>query len=43
VPRGADYTTFFIYGTGYICENNWLSVPADAIDSDLGEIEMALN
>jgi S1-C subfamily serine protease len=43
VPRGADYTSFFIYGSGYICENNWLSVPGDAIDSDLGVIEMAFN
>jgi serine protease Do len=43
VPRGADYTSFFIYGSGYICENNWLSVPGDAIDSDLGDIEIALN
>nr|MBN1229503.1 trypsin-like peptidase domain-containing protein [Anaerolineae bacterium] len=43
VPRGAVYSAFFVYGSDYICEDNWLDVPADAIDSDIGDIEMSFN
>lgn len=41
VPRGATYAAYFIYGTSYVCENDWLDVPADAVDSDLGVIKMS--
>jgi S1-C subfamily serine protease len=40
VTRGHTYTAFFIHDQGYICEENWLEVPADAVDADLGAIEM---
>ncbi|MBN1311876.1 MAG: trypsin-like peptidase domain-containing protein [Anaerolineae bacterium] len=40
VPRGADYATYFIYGTAFVCENGWLKVPENAIDSDLGIVKM---
>lgn len=43
VPRGATYPAFFIYNNNYVCENGWLEVPADAVDSDLGTIEMSFN
>ncbi len=43
VPRGNTYTAFFIHDQGYICEENWLDVPADAVDADLGSIEMTFN
>ncbi len=41
VPRGATYSAFFVYGNDYICEDGWLDVPTDAVDSDLGDIEMS--
>lgn len=41
IPRGASYAAYFIYGSSYVCENNWLDVPGDAFDSDLGVIEMS--
>ncbi len=41
VPRGESYTTFFIYGDNQVCENDWLEVPSDATDTDIGEIKMS--
>lgn len=41
IPRGASYAAYFIYGSSYVCENDWLEVPSDAVDSDLGVIEMS--
>lgn len=41
VPRGEFYTAFFIYGDNHVCENDWLEVPSDATDTDIGEIEMS--
>jgi hypothetical protein len=44
VPRGATYTAFFMYGsTTPVCEDSWLEVPSDAVDSDLGVIEISAN
>ncbi len=43
VPRGATYPAFFVYGANRICEDGWLEVPPDAIDTDLGDIEMSFN
>ncbi len=43
VPRGATYAAFFVYGTNRVCEDGWLEVPPDAIDTDLGDIEMSFN
>ncbi|MBN1429250.1 MAG: trypsin-like peptidase domain-containing protein [Anaerolineae bacterium] len=41
IPRGADYAVYFIYGTSYACDNDWLTVPENAITiSDLGIIKM---
>ena len=40
VPRGATYPAYFIYRGDYICENGWLEVPSDAVDTSLGEIDM---
>jgi len=41
IPRAASYAAYFIYGSSYVCENDWLDVPSDAVDSDLGVIEMS--
>lgn len=41
IPRGASYAAYFIYGASYVCENDWLDVPDDAVDSDLGVIKMS--
>ncbi len=41
VPTGVVYSAFFIYQSNYICEDAWLEVPSDAVDSDLGVIEMS--
>ncbi len=42
VPRGQVYSAFFIYpGIEPVCEDNWLDVPSDAVDSDLGVIEIS--
>ncbi len=44
VPRGATYTAFFLYGSQTpVCEDSWLEVPVDAVDSDLGVIEVSTN
>lgn len=43
VPRGATYAAFFVYGANRVCEDGWLEVPSDAIDTDLGDIEMSFN
>jgi S1-C subfamily serine protease len=41
VPRGEFYTVFFVFeGLDPICEDDWLEVPSDAVDSDLGVIEI---
>jgi S1-C subfamily serine protease len=41
VPRGEFYTVFFVLeGIDPICEDSWLEVPSDAVDSDLGVIEI---
>ena len=41
VPVGNDYSAFFVYETSNpICENDWLSVPSDGIDTDLGQIDV---
>lgn len=42
VPRGAFYSAFFIVGQDFVCEDNWLEVPSDGIDTDLGVIEIFL-
>lgn len=43
VPRGATYPAFFVFGSNRVCENGWLEVPTDAVDTDLGDIEMSFN
>jgi hypothetical protein len=40
VPRGQTYTAFFIHDLGYVCDEDWLVVPADAVDADIGPIPM---
>jgi hypothetical protein len=41
VPKGNTYSAFFLYeGIEPICEDNWLDVPSDAVDSDIGQIEI---
>jgi len=42
VPRGETYSAFFIYeGLEPICEDDWLPIPSDAVDSDLGTITIS--
>jgi len=40
VPRGQTYSTFFIVGRDFVCEDNWLEVRTDDADFDLGEIDI---
>lgn len=40
IPRGAVYSAFILLGNNYVCENNWLDVPGDAIDTNLGTIDI---
>jgi S1-C subfamily serine protease len=41
VPDDAFYSAFFLFEGDYVCEDDWLEVPPDAIDSDLGEIDIS--
>jgi S1-C subfamily serine protease len=43
VPVDGLYSAFFIFGSNYICEDGWLEVPSDAVDTDLGEIVMSFD
>jgi hypothetical protein len=44
VPVGQTYSAFFLYQSrDPICEDAWLDVPSDAVDSDLGEITISAN
>ncbi|MGF1507038.1 MAG: serine protease [Anaerolineae bacterium] len=41
VPENNFYSVFFIFGNDYVCTDDWLEVPPDAIDSDLGDIPVS--
>lgn len=42
LPRGSLYSAFFIVGQDFVCEDGWLDIPSDGIDTDLGVIEIFL-
>ncbi len=42
VPRGALYSAFFIVGQEFVCEDDWLDIPVDGVDTDLGIIDIFL-
>jgi hypothetical protein len=41
IPSGSSFAVYFIYNNSYACENDWLEVPDDASDTDLGIIKMS--
>ena len=43
VPTNVIYAAFFIYGSQYACENDWLDVPPDLEIFNLGIIEMSFD
>ena len=43
VPAGQTYNAFFVYGNDYVCENNWLDIPSNSGDVDLGEITITFD
>ena len=40
VPTGATYAGFFIFKTQQACEDDWLEIPFDSPNIDLGIVEM---